>query len=176
MLLIGSASAKSIANLGVSNHLDFRSDALLLIIGELSLGVWLLSGLRKREANWVASGVFLLFTIVSASKYLTGSRGCGCFGNLEVAPLLMFGIDMAVLGALAMDRLLTYPPLSFHSVSQGRLHAFNTYLVIVSAVISVAALTTTLLDRLSLSGSAVTTLAVADGERFPIGHTTLPTG
>jgi hypothetical protein len=72
---------------------------------ELSLGIWLLSGLFKRAAWLAALGCFILFCGVTLYKALAGFGSCGCFGNVHVNPwITLFAIDLPVVVLLVVFR------------------------------------------------------------------------
>ncbi len=74
------------------------------IQAEILLGLWLLSGWSAR-ASWVAALVFF-GALGGTSLYLAlvGQASCGCFGRVLVSPWWSFGLDAAVLAALAVFR------------------------------------------------------------------------
>lgn len=75
-----------------------------LVIWETFLGVWLLSGWFA-AASWVAAvGTFGVFAAVSGFLGWQGIVRCGCFGPLPASPWYAFGVDLAVLAALAVAR------------------------------------------------------------------------
>ena len=55
-----------------------------------------LSG-NLRRAWLCCFACFTVFLAVSAFKMATGARSCGCFGNLEVAPSVTFGVNLVIL-------------------------------------------------------------------------------
>ena len=71
---------------------------------ELVLGAWLLSGIGGR-ASWVAALVtFAAFAGVSGYLGWQGVALCGCFGIIQANPWWAFGVDAAILAALAVSR------------------------------------------------------------------------
>jgi len=80
---------------------------------ELSLGIWLLSGLFKRAAWLVTLGCFSLFCCITLYKGLTGAASCGCFGNVHVNPwITLFVIDLPAVLLLMIFR----PNLEKHRI------------------------------------------------------------
>jgi len=74
---------------------------------EVFLGSWLISGLFKKLAVKVAIICFVLFFIVTMWKVGIGSKTCGCFGPVEVAPLVtLLAIDLPAIIILALFGLL----------------------------------------------------------------------
>jgi hypothetical protein len=73
-----------------------------IIEGEAFLGLWLLSG-RRRRAAWL-SALLVLTLLGAASLYLAidGQRSCGCFGRVEVNPWFTFALDAVAAAALAL--------------------------------------------------------------------------
>ena len=87
---------------------DLWSHRLFFILAvevELSLGIWLLSGVFKKAA-WIATvSCFSLFSIITLYKGLSGAESCGCFGSIHVNPrVTLFAIDLPALIALAIFR------------------------------------------------------------------------
>lgn len=59
---------------------------MLAMQAEVIVGAWLLIG-RLRTISWfVASALFVVLTLVSASSALRGHSDCGCFGPVRVNP------------------------------------------------------------------------------------------
>ena len=73
-----------------------------IILIEIVLGLWFLSGLQRAQAWLVAIGIFTLFALVSARQGWIGEASCGCFGNVVVSPWLAFAIDLTALALLLM--------------------------------------------------------------------------
>jgi hypothetical protein len=71
---------------------------------ELVLGLWLLSGAYRTGAWLAAVGTFLAFAGVSGYFGWLGVASCGCLGVIKASPWLMFGVDLAALGLLAVSR------------------------------------------------------------------------
>ncbi|MHC4754671.1 MAG: MauE/DoxX family redox-associated membrane protein [Planctomycetota bacterium] len=59
---------------------------VILIPLELSLGIWLVSGLFRKAAWLAGTVVFGLFIAVTIQKVLAGAESCGCFGRVHVKP------------------------------------------------------------------------------------------
>jgi hypothetical protein len=74
------------------------------VIWETLLGVWLLS--RKNPfLSWLAAVVtFAAFAMVSGYLGVIGQATCGCFGVIKASPWAAFGVDVVVLGLLAVGR------------------------------------------------------------------------
>jgi hypothetical protein len=72
---------------------------------ELSLGIWLISGLF-RKAAWLAGTLaFFGFIFVTLYKGITGAESCGCFGQIHVNPWATLGlIDIPMFLLLAINR------------------------------------------------------------------------
>jgi hypothetical protein len=82
----------------------YRWSLILLVEGELGLGLMLLSGLWKRLAWTTALATFLFFAAVSLHKALRGEVSCGCFGTVQVNPWQTFALDVVVVTLLALFR------------------------------------------------------------------------
>ena len=65
----------------------------VIVIGELCLGFWLLSGRVAPVAVRISLLVFGGFALVNLWKILHGYESCGCFGAVEVSPSISYGID-----------------------------------------------------------------------------------
>jgi hypothetical protein len=74
---------------------------------EVFLGAWLISGLFKKLAVKVAILCFVVFFIVTMWKVGIGAKTCGCFGPVEVAPLVtLLAVDLPAIIILALFGLL----------------------------------------------------------------------
>lgn len=77
---------------------------LATILWEMTLGLWLLSGVRPTAAWLAAVSTFLGFAAVSATLGVSGAPSCGCLGAVKANPWWMFGVDVAVLALLLYRR------------------------------------------------------------------------
>ncbi len=72
---------------------------------ELSLGIWLVSGLFRKAAWLVGTLAFLGFIGVTAYKMYIGAESCGCFGQVHVKPWITLSfIDIPFFLLLALWR------------------------------------------------------------------------
>jgi hypothetical protein len=63
---------------------------------EFVLACWLLSGWARRPA-WLATlGCFVLFSLITLHKHLSGEASCGCFGAAIVPPIYTFVLDVSI--------------------------------------------------------------------------------
>jgi hypothetical protein len=78
---------------------------LIQIPLELGLGIWLLSGLFKKEA-WLLTLIgYACFIGVTSWRFATGQESCGCFGTFHLDPkITLFTIDIPIFLALAIFR------------------------------------------------------------------------
>ncbi len=76
---------------------------------EIALGVWLLSGIRRRLAWRAALGCFMVFACVSAYNGLIGAASCGCFGQLHTNPWHTAAFDATAVAALLLFRPRSNP-------------------------------------------------------------------
>ncbi|MEN6306476.1 MAG: MauE/DoxX family redox-associated membrane protein [Anaerohalosphaeraceae bacterium] len=91
---------------------------------ELSLGIWLVSGLFRKAAWLVGTLCFLGFIGVTAYKMYIGAESCGCFGQVHVKPWITLSfIDIPFFLLLAIwwpgkDYKLLPPPWPnvFHAI------------------------------------------------------------
>jgi hypothetical protein len=79
------------------------------VIWEVLLGFWLLATVVKattgRNATlpWLFTVLtFLAFAIVSGYLGYIGQANCGCFGLIQASPWTAFGLDVTILGLLAL--------------------------------------------------------------------------
>jgi len=71
---------------------------------EVVLGVWLFSGLYRRQGWAVALGCFGLFAAVTLAKAVRGDASCGCFGRVAVDPWYTLALDLTAVAALLRAR------------------------------------------------------------------------
>jgi hypothetical protein len=89
---------------------------LVLMVAEMFLGMWLVSGLWPNHCRWIAVACFTAFSAYSGYRALTGSCDCGCFGAYVVNPWFVLVLDIFAVAALVTwapipehDLLLTHP-------------------------------------------------------------------
>jgi hypothetical protein len=87
-----------------------------VLIAEMFLGMWLVSGLWPSHCRWIAIACFTVFAAYSGYLALTGSCDCGCFGAYVINPWLALVLDILAVAALVTwapvpenDLLLTHP-------------------------------------------------------------------
>src|SRR5437879_907065 len=66
----------------------------LVIVFEISLGAWLLSGKLPSGAWLTVLTAFVGFAAVSLYQGVIGQASCGCFGKLSVNPWYTFVFDI----------------------------------------------------------------------------------
>ncbi|MBN2455356.1 MAG: hypothetical protein JXB29_02275 [Sedimentisphaerales bacterium] len=82
-----------------------RAFLIFTVEFEISLGIWLLSGLFKKAAWLAALSCFSLFSFITLYKGLSGAESCGCFGSVHVNPwITLFAIDIPAVIALVIFR------------------------------------------------------------------------
>lgn len=80
-----------------------RSFLIAQVELELFLGVCLLSGVYRRAAWLVGRVCFVVFSMVTLYKGLSGAESCGCFRAVPVNPwITLFAIDLPAVIALAI--------------------------------------------------------------------------
>jgi hypothetical protein len=69
---------------------------IFLIVLELALAVWVVSGLRPSAANF--SGLVWFSVLLGAAlvKALSGDVSCGCFGKVSMSPWAAAAVDSAI--------------------------------------------------------------------------------
>jgi hypothetical protein len=75
-----------------------------LIVAEVVLGMWLVSGLAPLGSWALCVATFGGFAAFSFYQGLLGQSSCGCFGRLSVSPWYAFILDLAVLTGLGFGR------------------------------------------------------------------------
>jgi uncharacterized membrane protein YphA (DoxX/SURF4 family) len=65
------------------------------VLVEVSLGLFLASGLFPRAARFVGAGLFLFLSLFALRGAAAGAESCGCFGQVRMNPWLVFGSDIA---------------------------------------------------------------------------------
>jgi hypothetical protein len=77
----------------------------LVIVFEILLGLWLVSGVQPLGAWAAALSTFLVFASVSFYQGWIGQASCGCLGaKVSVNPWIMFTLDLAAIAALLLAR------------------------------------------------------------------------
>jgi hypothetical protein len=91
-----------VARLGIFSAPAFQ---FLVIVFEITLGVWLLSG-KQSAGAWIAViGTFGVFAAVSFYQGWVGQASCGCLGRkVSVNPWYMFAVDCAAVVATVAFR------------------------------------------------------------------------
>jgi hypothetical protein len=92
-----------IARMGIFSTAEFQ---LAIIVFELALAVWLLSG-KQPLGSWVVALVtFTVFAAVNLYHGWVGQASCGCFGRLSpfISPWQMLGLDLFILAVLVLGR------------------------------------------------------------------------
>jgi len=82
-----------------------RNFLIFTVEFELALGIWLLSDIFKKLA-WLAALVcFVMFSVITLYKGISGADSCGCFGSVKVNPwITLFAIDAPASLALIFFR------------------------------------------------------------------------
>lgn len=93
-VLLAAAILKLSSSVGPSLH-HWKLVALPCL--EISLALWLLSGIRPRLALSAGSVVFCSFAVITLWKIVHGASDCGCFGAWSPSPKVTFWIDVAAL-------------------------------------------------------------------------------
>jgi hypothetical protein len=82
---------------------DPRIESIVLV-WELGLAAWLLSGV-VRTGGWLAAvGTFLTFAAASGYAVWVGVADCGCFGAIKTSPWVALAVDLTCLALLAAGR------------------------------------------------------------------------
>ena len=84
---------------GATGSFPWKQGAL--VSWELVLALWLASGVLWQAATRTAMGTFGLFASVSLAMAANGRSTCGCMGQVQVSPWLMFTVDASLVVLLA---------------------------------------------------------------------------
>ena len=63
------------------------------IATEIIVGLSLLLGYYPRIFRWIAFGLYFIFMVIAAYHEFTGSKTCGCFGRMSIAPWIPAILD-----------------------------------------------------------------------------------
>jgi hypothetical protein len=100
IILLAAATLKTIEFSFWPSEQHLLSGSKLLTIGailvETALAGWLFSGRHLRLATACAAILFVVFSYISARRFLSGETDCGCFGSLKVPPLLTTIVDVVL--------------------------------------------------------------------------------
>jgi hypothetical protein len=77
---------------------------ILLVEGELALAVILLFGIVPKISWRITTTLFVIFSVVSLLKGLSGAESCQCFGSVNINPFLTFTLDIGILVLLILFR------------------------------------------------------------------------
>ena len=77
---------------------------ILAVELELAFAVWLFAGLAPRLSCLLAFSCFIIFALISASKWYAGAESCHCFGAVTTPPIYTFLLDLLVIGLLVVFR------------------------------------------------------------------------
>ncbi|MCF7972765.1 MAG: hypothetical protein K9N55_03010 [Phycisphaerae bacterium] len=123
---------------------SYRPFLILQVECELALGLWLLSGLWKRAAWWIALLCFGLFSGITLTKALTGAASCGCFGRIQVNPwITLLAIDVPAVLLLLLFRIKkrTVSHLPFPGCQRGYMFSMGLLWVTLLGVTTVGLIT-----------------------------------
>jgi len=112
-LLLLVAAALKCEELAVSLESNRLLSGLQVVV-EISVAVWLMSGYRQKAAQTVGQGMVLIFLFAASSKLLSGAESCGCFGRMEVSPIVTAALDFVSL------ILLTFWTINDHCQAHGK--------------------------------------------------------
>lgn len=102
LFLVASASLKLPVRL--SDRAAIHPESVILLL-EFFLGAGLLFFPRQRQLWAVATLLFAVFAVVSATKWARGESSCGCFGRVDVPPQYTLVVDLWILSLLIFARL-----------------------------------------------------------------------
>jgi hypothetical protein len=99
--------------LSMASHSDLSALGIFgLMLIEITIAWWLVSGWKPLLAWRVSQFMFLLFGVVSGLKWLNGDTDCDCFGpGVKVPPALMTIFDLAIVLALELLFRLNDPSI-----------------------------------------------------------------
>ena len=82
--------------------LESRLITAALVAAEIALAGWLISGVQAKMARWTAVAAFFVFLLATLRRLWKGDASCGCFGIVEVSPLITAVLDVIVIWSLAL--------------------------------------------------------------------------
>ncbi len=94
LLLIAAAALKGYQAL--SSTAPDHNLILVAALAEWVLGLWLISGLRRRLAQLTALIIVAVFAGVTLHQALSGLESCGCFGPIKINPWYTFALDCSL--------------------------------------------------------------------------------
>lgn len=101
MLLFSGAILKwlQLASTPSTKNLIFgsRMAESFVVLFEIGLAFWLISGWNFRYATRVTAIVLCLFLVLNLTAVSRGQTSCGCFGLVQVHPLITLFLDLIVL-------------------------------------------------------------------------------
>ena len=77
-----------------------QGQGLMLVVAESTLGLWLLSGWKNRQAHDVSILWFAACLCWSVGHWLAGTVSCGCAGRIEIPPAYSAGVVLLLLLSL----------------------------------------------------------------------------
>ena len=98
LLLAASLTAHQLSTSPYTANLVLESRLLtsVLIAAEIVLAFWLISRFQPKAARWAAITTFGIFCVAALYKIVSGDKSCGCFGVLEVPPMVTLGVDIVM--------------------------------------------------------------------------------
>jgi hypothetical protein len=87
-----------------NSFFEARWFQILLIESEIALALILLFGIVPKISWLVTIILFMIFSIVSLAKGLSGAESCGCWEAMQVSPYFTMGLDIGIIGLLWVFR------------------------------------------------------------------------
>ena len=103
LLVAAGLKVHQLSTTPLTENLVFQSRAFETVLAgmEVLMGLWLLTQCKQRAAQIVCGMVFLVFASFSLSKLVRGEDSCGCFGVVQVSPIISFAIDISAIICLS---------------------------------------------------------------------------
>ncbi|MDR0704009.1 MAG: hypothetical protein LBF88_03390 [Planctomycetaceae bacterium] len=83
-----------------NSFFEARWFQIILVECEIALALILLFGIVPKISWLVTTILFMIFSIVSLAKGLSGAESCGCWGAMQVSPYFTMVLDIGSIGLL----------------------------------------------------------------------------
>lgn len=121
----------------------------VVVMFEITLAVWLVTGIGSTYACGVALVTFTAFSAVAASSIVANEPSCGCFGRTHINPWFAFLFDTSAVACLIVSGP-SITPRSRRSFWQSQM--FGAFVLCVTAIVAAAIADSHRSSRLDASG------------------------
>jgi hypothetical protein len=95
-----------------NSFFEARWFQIILVECEIALALILLFGIVPKISWLVTTILFMIFSIVSLAKGLSGAESCNCWGAVKVNPFITFLLDVGIVALLLFFRPQKLPALA----------------------------------------------------------------